>query len=91
MKTSIKIRALKLAHNIKTAYTSFSSALRVAYRIIKCDSAKRQVMRGLQRAYTLCEKLGLVSKSDALFNAFLVLLDLPAMPALKKINPALSS
>ena len=83
---SIKIRALKLAHAIKQAYTSFSSALRVAYRVLKCTNAKRQIMRGLSNAAHLCSKLGLRDKSYALATAYSVLFCLPKLPALRGVK-----
>lgn len=82
---SIKTQALKLAHSIKSAYSSFSSALKVAYAILKDKSGAtlRKVRSGLQRAYHLLEQLGDSTAADKAFNAFLALFDLPKLPALR--------
>ena len=81
---SIKTRALKLAHAIRPAYISFSSALRVAYRVLRSRCALHQVMRGLSNAAHLCGKLGLKDKSYTLAKAYSVLFCLPVIPALKR-------
>lgn len=85
MKQSIKQQALKLAHAIKIAYSSFSSALRVAFAIVKDKSGAtlRKTKDAMQRAYHLLESLNYATQADKMFAAFMHLVQLPKLPALR--------
>lgn len=78
-------KVLKLAHQLKGAYSSFATALRIAYAIVKDKSGRtlRKIRSAMGRIYTMLDKIGETLKADKVFTAFCYLLDLPKLPALR--------
>lgn len=75
MKTeNLSHRAMRLANKLKPAYSSFAAALKVAYSVLRSETVKQQVLKGLARAVHCLAKLGLEAESDNAFNAYMVLL-----------------
>ena len=74
---NINSRALKLAHEIKTAYSSFRVALLVAYKVLKgSKTARLTILSGLDKASQAMSKLNQPVKCANLVLAWLAIWDL---------------
>lgn len=67
---NINKQALKLAHSIKAAYSSFRVALLVAYKALKDSKARLTILSGLDKANQAFSKLKQPAKCAAMFSAW---------------------
>jgi 2,3-bisphosphoglycerate-independent phosphoglycerate mutase len=73
---NINSRALKLAHEIKPAYSSFRLALIAAYKAIKSTADNFRISYAMIEAATALYALNLKDKAKQLMDAWEVLYDL---------------
>lgn len=74
---NINQQAMALAHSIKAAYSSFRTALLVAYKVIKGDYKTRwTILDGLDKAGRAFAKLKQPVKCAILFNAWVAIWNL---------------
>jgi hypothetical protein len=72
---NINSRALSLAHEIKSAYSSFRLALLVAYKVLKDSKVKEKVLKGLLDAQIALASLKM-PKWQAMLAAWLAIYNL---------------
>lgn len=73
---NINKQALKLAHAIKAAYSSFRVALLVAYKALKDSKARLTILNGLDKATQAFSKLKQPVKCACMFNAWVAIWNL---------------
>jgi len=74
--TNINKQALKLAHSIKQAYSSFRLALIAAYKIVKSTIERLKVLAGLTLASVSLTRLAIYDKAYVLNQAWLTIYNL---------------
>ena len=73
--TKRNVLALRLAHAIKAAYSSFRRALLAAYAILRSKDKARKIVYAMLSACTCLCKLGQLDKSKGIRKASLAVFD----------------
>lgn len=73
---NINKQALRLAHAIKAAYSSYRVALLVAYKALKDNKARLTILSGLDKATQAFSKLNQPGKCAVMFNAWVAIWNL---------------